>query len=322
MPRPPAAAAPERRPRRTPGVGDRRRARGHRDRLVRRAALRVRRAAAGHGARHRLVDGGADRCVLAGHAGLRRRGDRRRAVAGRAQSARVDDRGVRARSAARRGVVAGRVAGGLLRRVGGARAGHGGRALRAGVHRAHRVVRPAPARRADHADARRGTVEPDLLAAHRAPRRGAGLARRPARPRRCPLRDHGAAARGHPAACSAPSRATVHSPAAATRLALRQPAFWLLAGAFALASFTTAALSVHLVALLVEDGHDLALAATLAGLVGLAQAPGRLGLALLGRVVPGRRSAPGIFAAATLAVACSPPTRACPRSSWRACCSG
>jgi hypothetical protein len=56
----------------------------------------------------------------------------------------------------------------------------------------------------------------------------------------------------------------------------RGPEFRLLAGAFVIGGFLVAAMSVHLVPLLLRAGHSAAFAAAIAGLVGLAQIPGRL----------------------------------------------
>jgi predicted MFS family arabinose efflux permease len=60
-------------------------------------------------------------------------------------------------------------------------------------------------------------------------------------------------------------------------------AFWFLAGAFTLASFSTYAIVVHLVSLLIEGGRSPAFAALVAGLLGIAQLPGRLIFGLVGR---------------------------------------
>ena len=65
-----------------------------------------------------------------------------------------------------------------LPRVGSARRLHGGRALRARVHRRHEVVQRTPQRGADRRDADRRLVEHRLLPAHRAPRQRRRLARR------------------------------------------------------------------------------------------------------------------------------------------------
>jgi MFS family permease len=56
----------------------------------------------------------------------------------------------------------------------------------------------------------------------------------------------------------------------------RSRSFWLLTAAFALASFSTYAIVVHLVSLLIRAGSEAAFAALVAGLLGIAQLPGRL----------------------------------------------
>lgn len=67
-----------------------------------------------------------------------------------------------------------------------------------------------------------------------------------------------------------------------TRRLLTSASFWLLGGAFALASFSMYAILVHLVSLLIESGSSPAFAAFAAGLVGISQLPGRLVFGLLG----------------------------------------
>lgn len=57
--------------------------------------------------------------------------------------------------------------------------------------------------------------------------------------------------------------------------ALRQGAFWVLTGALALALLASTAVATHQVAYLIGRGHGAELAATVAGLVGLASLPGR-----------------------------------------------
>ncbi|KIF83972.1 MFS transporter [Noviherbaspirillum autotrophicum] len=91
---------------------------------------------------------------------------------------------------------------------------------------------------------------------------GAGGARR--------LAQHGSAARDH----------TLHE-------AVRDPAFWKLAFAFASNMFIFSALSVHLIPLLQRFGHPAATAVLVASLIGPMQVAGRLGeMALAHRVLP------------------------------------
>lgn len=52
--------------------------------------------------------------------------------------------------------------------------------------------------------------------------------------------------------------------------------FWMIVGAFALGSFTTVSIAVHLVPLMVGAGSSAPVAAFAAGLMGLAQIPGRV----------------------------------------------
>jgi MFS family permease len=58
--------------------------------------------------------------------------------------------------------------------------------------------------------------------------------------------------------------------------ALRSAPFWLLSGAFVLASLTSFAMVVHAIPFLLERGHSPAFAAFAVGLVGISQIPGRL----------------------------------------------
>jgi MFS family permease len=74
------------------------------------------------------------------------------------------------------------------------------------------------------------------------------------------------------------------------RDALRSRVFWLLAAAFALGTFAWSAITVHLVVIVVDQGHPAAFAALAAGITGISQLPGRL---LFGPVVArlGQRAA-------------------------------
>ena len=96
------------------------------------------------------------------------------------------------------------------------------------------------------------------------------------------------------------------SPAAPTRrwtgrAAAKHKSFWLIAGAFALSSFTTTAVAVHLVPILIGAGNGATMAAFAAGLMGLSQIPGRLLFALAGRLDAVARTAV-IFGLAALAL--------------------
>jgi MFS family permease len=78
-------------------------------------------------------------------------------------------------------------------------------------------------------------------------------------------------------------------PAPSARAVLRARHFWLLTLSFALGSFTWSAIVVHLVAFLLSQGRSAAFAAFAIGTVGMAQLPGRVLFALLGRYLYGRR---------------------------------
>lgn len=67
---------------------------------------------------------------------------------------------------------------------------------------------------------------------------------------------------------------------------LRDPAFWVLAGAFVVHSAALAVISVHLVLYLVSLGHTPARAASLAGLLGLLSVTGRLVTSVSARWLP------------------------------------
>ena len=98
-----------------------------------------------------------------------------------------------------------------------------------------------------------------------------------------------------------PPRPAVHS--VATRDALRSRVFWLLAAAFAFGTFAWSAITVHLVVMVIEQGHPAAFGALAAGITGISQLPGRL---LFGPVVNryGQRAAlPVAFGALAVALA-------------------
>jgi MFS family permease len=79
------------------------------------------------------------------------------------------------------------------------------------------------------------------------------------------------------------------------RAALREPAFWWLTFAFAVSTFATVALTVHLIPYLVEQGHSPAFAATVAGLFGLMSLAGRLLIGPLGDRYPRRWVTAGLM---------------------------
>jgi predicted MFS family arabinose efflux permease len=66
-------------------------------------------------------------------------------------------------------------------------------------------------------------------------------------------------------------------------LAIRSRSYWLVVAGFSLGSFTTTAVSVHLVPLLVARGSGAAFAAVAAGVMGVSQIAGRLAFPALSR---------------------------------------
>jgi MFS family permease len=85
-------------------------------------------------------------------------------------------------------------------------------------------------------------------------------------------------------------------------VALRGVAFWLLAAAFFLGTFSQAAMYVHLIPYLAERGYGLGSAATLTGLIGASQVLGRVVVTLLEGRLPREAVAAGIFALQAVAL--------------------
>ncbi|PHV08181.1 MFS transporter [Janthinobacterium sp. BJB412] len=96
------------------------------------------------------------------------------------------------------------------------------------------------------------------------------------RPPAAPAAGPNTAATAATAAAQAERSHTLHE-------ALRHPAFWKLALAFAANSFIFSAMSVQLIPMFVQFGHAPALAVALAALVGPMQVAGRVGEMTLGR---------------------------------------
>ena len=84
--------------------------------------------------------------------------------------------------------------------------------------------------------------------------------------------------------------------------ALRSTAFWLLSGAFVLASLATIAMTVFAIPFLLERGHSPAFAAFAVGLVGVSQIPGRLLFAPLAARLPRAEATASVFALIGLGV--------------------
>jgi sugar phosphate permease len=78
--------------------------------------------------------------------------------------------------------------------------------------------------------------------------------------------------------------------------ALRGPAFWLLTGALSLGTLSQAAMYVHLIPYLAEEGYGLGSAATLTGFIGASQVLGRVVLTFLEDRLPRDAMMAGIFA--------------------------
>jgi MFS family permease len=93
----------------------------------------------------------------------------------------------------------------------------------------------------------------------------------------------------------------VHSTAAGD--ALRSLPFWLLSGAFVLASMSTIAMMVFAIPFLLERGHSAAFAAFAVGLVGASQIPGRLLFVPLVARLPRATATASVFALIALGVA-------------------
>lgn len=90
---------------------------------------------------------------------------------------------------------------------------------------------------------------------------------------------------------------SVHRPATgAVGRALRDPAFWLLTGAFVAQSGAVYTLAMHLVAYLGSLGHPGPFAATVAGLIGVLSVSGRLATTGLQRRWPTTKVAAAMFA--------------------------
>jgi len=77
--------------------------------------------------------------------------------------------------------------------------------------------------------------------------------------------------------------------------ALREADFWWLTFAFAVSTFATVSLTVHLIPYLVEQGHTPTFAATVAGLFGLMSLAGRLIIGPLGDRYPRRWVTAGLM---------------------------
>lgn len=112
-----------------------------------------------------------------------------------------------------------------------------------------------------------------------------------------------------------PAHASVDSglPVETTRgMATGRPSFWAIVIAFLLSSFTTIAITVHLVPMLVAGGRRPAAAALALGLLGLFQIPGRLVFVFLERFLGAGSRMGAVFALAAASLALLATTR----STW------
>jgi MFS family permease len=114
---------------------------------------------------------------------------------------------------------------------------------------------------------------------------------------------HGLVLRPAPAGPARPPPGGPAAPAAAVGAVLRTGPFRLLAGSFVAGAFTSTAMAVHLVPLLLDAGHPAAFAALAAGLVGISQLPGRLLFALLTGRSTGPRLPLAVFGLGAVALA-------------------
>jgi predicted MFS family arabinose efflux permease len=103
-----------------------------------------------------------------------------------------------------------------------------------------------------------------------------------------------------PPTTSARSHHTSSSRAAAV---LRSVPFWLLSGAFFLASLTGIAMTVHAIPYLLERGENPAFAAFAVGLIGVAQIPGRLLFAVAAARLPRPAAVAAVFATLAAGIA-------------------
>jgi MFS family permease len=97
-----------------------------------------------------------------------------------------------------------------------------------------------------------------------------------------------------------------HDRRAAVAAALGDRAFWVLTAAFVAELFAVSAVGVHLVAYLVELGHPPALAATVAGLLGVLSVTGRVVTTVAQRRRPLAHVVAGVFLLQALGVALLP----------------
>lgn len=92
-----------------------------------------------------------------------------------------------------------------------------------------------------------------------------------------------------------PADAAHHATSADARAVLRSLPFWLLSGAFFLATLTGIALVIHAIPFLLERGYSAGFAAFAVGLVGISQIPGRIFFAAVGDRLPRTATTAAVF---------------------------
>ena len=97
-------------------------------------------------------------------------------------------------------------------------------------------------------------------------------------------------------------RSAAAASSTAPGLALRSLGFWLLAGAFVLASLSTIAMTIFAIPFLLERGHSPAFAAFAVGLIGVSQIPGRVLFAPLAARLPRALATASVFALIALGI--------------------
>jgi MFS family permease len=110
---------------------------------------------------------------------------------------------------------------------------------------------------------------------------------------------HALVLRRPPTAAASPA----HHSSTAAGDALRSVPFWLLSGAFFLATLTGIAMTIHAIPFLLERGEDPTFAAFAVGLIGLSQIPGRVLFAFAAARLPRELAITAVFAAIAAGIA-------------------
>jgi MFS family permease len=102
---------------------------------------------------------------------------------------------------------------------------------------------------------------------------------------------------------SQPSDGQRHGASRSAAAAMRSAPFWLLSGAFFLASLTGISMTVHAIPYLLERGHDPTFAAFAVGLIGVSQIPGRVLFAVAAARLPRPAAITAVFATIAAGIA-------------------